>query len=378
MNNQGAESIIFSCLECAQPLGHYYIGVMDAKDIVAISWTDVRRMQERDLEAFVGIQRPLDKNREKELGIYVNTEDASFPTGVILSVESSAAVFDPQKKEMIIEKRPDVAKIIDGQHRIAGLSHFKEGSFQISVAIFIDLEIEFQAMMFATINLKQTRVSKSLAYDLFEYEKSRSPQRTCHLIARLAGKEPESPFFQRIKILGPAIRQSEVLTQATFVEALMALISPDKFQAMKDRDVLRKGGRIDLSNGQMLKKCPLRNVFAQEKDVIIADIILNYFWAVRDRWPKAWNSEVHGSILPKSTGFLALMKFLKRVLVDIYGTWDKRKITKSDFAVYFSKSPWGDSDFTKEEFIPGATGISKLYHGLMTSSRLEPGATPDE
>lgn len=67
-----------------------------------------------------------------------------------------------------IKKDANVAKIIDGQHRIAGLEDYAGPPFQVNATIFIDMDIEDQAMVFATINLKQTKVSKSLAYDCCE------------------------------------------------------------------------------------------------------------------------------------------------------------------------------------------------------------------
>jgi DGQHR domain-containing protein len=70
---------------------------------------------------------------------------------------------------MKVDRSKNVAKIIDGQHRIAGLEEYNGPEFELNVTIFVDMDLEDQALLFATINLKQTRVSKSLAYDLFEF-----------------------------------------------------------------------------------------------------------------------------------------------------------------------------------------------------------------
>ena len=77
----------------------------------------------------------------------------------------------------------DVANILDGQHRIEGLKeglssgHPNSEQFQLNVSIFVDLDMDDQSMVFATVNKAQTKVNKSLVYDLFAYAKSRSPQR---------------------------------------------------------------------------------------------------------------------------------------------------------------------------------------------------------
>ena len=109
------------------------------------------------------------------------------------------------------------------------------------MAIFIDMDIQDQAMVFATINLKQTKVNRSLAYDLYEFTTSRSPQRTCHDIAKFLNYRQSSPFQGKVKMLGVAREPTETITQATFVDRLLRLVSWDQ---MKDRDQLKSKKRL--------------------------------------------------------------------------------------------------------------------------------------
>ena len=101
-------------------------------------------------------------------------------------------------------KGSTVAKIIDGYHRIAGLEKqegkWEYGQFELNVTIFIDMDPEDEAIVFSTINKQQTKPSNSLAYDLFELAKTRSPQKTSHNIARLFNKEQGNPFYKKIKL----------------------------------------------------------------------------------------------------------------------------------------------------------------------------------
>ena len=236
------EHVTVKCIPVEQPIGVFYIGAIEADDLIAISWTDVRRIdpdqgqsvvdvsetdypqsisgaddnsllideldedavlvEDQDFEKFLGIQRELSPGRVAEIKQYVNNVDATFPTSVLLSISSDHARFDEDSGTLSIVRNSRVAKVIDGQHRIAGLSDRKGKGFQINVAIFIDMDIQDQAMVFATINLKQTKVNKSLAYDLYEFTKSRSPQRTCHDIARFLNYRENSPLEGRIKMLG--------------------------------------------------------------------------------------------------------------------------------------------------------------------------------
>src|SRR6266480_3447382 len=122
-------------------------------------------------------------------------------------------------------------------------------------------------MVFATINLKQTKVSKSLAYDLYEFTSSRSPQKTSHNIAKLLNTTEGSPFFNKIKILGLATgKKEESLTQATFVDRLMPYITKDK---MEDRDLIKCGKKPSKANEEESTRLIFRNMFLEEQDAEI-------------------------------------------------------------------------------------------------------------
>ena len=307
------ETISIPCLEIEQPIGTFYIGVMDAEDLIRISYADVRRIERRDLETYVGIERPLSSKRVEEIKSYVNTIDATFPTGVILAITSENEKVAYDRGIMTIKADEEVAQIIDGQHRIAGLEGFTGETFQVNVVIFIDMDMEDQAMVFATINLAQTKVSKSLVYDLYEYTKSRSPTKTCHNIARLLNAREGSPFYERIKILGTATRPHQPLTQAAIVEGLLGLISRDPRTALHERDLLKRGKQLDRAPATERTRL-LRNMFIDERDAEIAKLVWNYFDAVRQRWPDAWGSvEERGNMLPRTNGFRAFMRFFSLV-----------------------------------------------------------------
>src|SRR5690606_13459203 len=95
--------------------------------------------------------------------------------------------------------------------------------FQINVSIFVGIDLPEQAKIFATVNLAQTKVNKSLVYDLEALARKRNPYKTCHHVAVALDSNEDSPLYQRIKRLGVATpgRAYEPLTQASFVEALV-------------------------------------------------------------------------------------------------------------------------------------------------------------
>lgn len=355
------------CIELKQPIGAFYIAAIDSQDLLRISYADIRRVESRDIERYLGIQRPLNPDRVKEIKQYVTNIDSTFPTSIILAINGDDAFFNPETGLMQITDDENVAKIIDGQHRIAGLENFQgDSEFQLNVTIFIDMDIENQAMVFGTINLAQTKVNRSLAYDLFDLTKTRSPQKTCHNIAVFLNREQNSPFKGRIKLLGIASETNQTLTQAAIVEGVLKYISGDYLAAMADRDSLLRGKTLKKVVGQESEKLFFRNYFISDDDIAITEAIWNYFTAIKKKWPIAWTGiDTPGNILPRTNGYRALMRFLKPVFLKLDGL--KHIPTVIDFQRIIEPIRINDSDFNREKYLPGTSGESLLYNDLLNN-----------
>lgn len=368
-------SIEVKYLKVTQPIGDFYIASIPAKDLVDITDFDVRRvlMEERDIERYLGIQRPLNKNRVKEISSYVRTMDACFPTGVIIAIPEKCISLDEDSGTMtisnfiegtdeednIIYKR--IARVLDGQHRLAGLNNF-ENEFEVNVSIFVDIDIADQANIFSTVNLAQTKVNKSLAYDLYDLMKTRSPQKTCHLIAVTLDREKDSPFYKMIKRLGVATpgRSEETLTQATFIQPLLKMITAD---ARGDRDRYLRKKKPKKIDPKLLKRHPFQHMFVDEKDFEITDIIWNYFSAVKEKWPTAWASRDRGVMLNRTNGYRALMRYLLYLFDNEFNPGDIP--TQEQFAAIFHNISIEDTDFNVATFAPGSSGEGVLYRSLI-------------
>lgn len=363
-------------LRLKQPIGEIYLAALDFQLLQKITYFDVRRVMrdERDVEAYLGIQRPLEERRVTDLEKYVNFIDATFPTAVILAIDESECVsYDESKQRLTLSnvrhgnEKPDIAfsnlcRVIDGQHRIAGLGNFKGQSFDVMTAIFVGIDISDQGYIFATVNLEQTKVRKSLAFDLFELARTRSPYKTCHNVAVGLDRVKESPFFERIKRLGVATsgREHETITQSTFVDGLVRYISPEP---KVDRDILLRGQAIELADTDTLKRYCLRNLFIRGEDVTIGRIVQNYFEAVRATWPKAWDDFSQGAMLNKTNGFRALMSIFGRVYTRV--TAPGQMAPASKFAEIFKRATLKDEDFNIERYKPGTSGEARLRSDLL-------------
>ncbi len=367
---ENERSVSFPCLKISQPVGDFFVGAIGYRPLREISYFDVRRVlqETRDVERYLGIQRPLNDSRVRELQKYVAFYDATFPTSIILAVDADTASFSEERREMTLSNViretvqesilfRNIARVLDGQHRIAGLSDYNGPDFDLEVTVFVGIDIAQQAQIFSTVNLEQTKVNKSLAYDLFALASSRSPQKTCHNVIVALDQDITSPFYHKIKRLGVATsgRIGETLTQATFVESLLKLISLDP---RGDRDRLLRKRPIPLATKEELLVLPLRNLFVSGDDLAIAKIIWNYFEAVKLRWPLAWRSSDQGYILNRTNGFRALMRVFRPIYLRLGKPGDI-----IDFARYeslFSGTALTDQDFHIDNFLPGSSGEAAL------------------
>jgi len=420
------EQLRLDIIEVKQNIGSYYIASIKAKDLLNISYVDRVRLDKEgknEVASYLGIQRELKKERVKEIGDYIlDNIDASFPTSIILAVTQDCAeivdnntdnsiqlilkeLSDEQVQErknqglLIVDedsnyevenlKYTGIAKVLDGQHRLAGLQSaidslnkkiseaplFSEAdkkrleeveNFELNVAIFIGYDLHSQAMLFGTVNLAQTKVNKSIVYNLEEYSKIRSPQKICHEIAKILDAKENSPLKNRIKMLGckTAGRNNvEPLTQAVFVESLLNLISKNPG---KERDLEKK--RFAFGKGEQLfytdeeeSKFIFHKLYKEKKDANISVIIWNYFSAISQKWPQAWVN-LDNSLLPKSNCFRAFMRYLR----DAYNEINKDIPTVADFSNKFINFEIIDSDFdsNQQNFPRGDGGMSKFYKYL--------------
>lgn len=373
--------ITISATQVKQPMGEFFIASMKAEDVVRVSFADIRTLEDRDIEKHLGIQRELKPARVKEIKEYLKNPDATFPTSVILAIDEKCVEYNDGVLTLYPHNAVDaddesletgkIAKIIDGQHRIAAFLNKQDQyenpcgqDFEFNVAIFVGIDVSEQASIFATVNLAQTKVNKSLVYDLEALSKARSPHKTCHLIAVALDADKESPLSGRIKRLGVATkgRLYEPLTQAVVVETLVSLIAPKPFE---DRRQLLKGKSPEKADAQTLLKYPFRNMFIDEKDEEIYRVMFNYFTAVSERWGDAWaNPTRAGNVLAKANAYRALMRYLRDVYLSIVGSEIGTVPTKDQFLDKLRDVKIDSDDFTKRNFVPGGGGQTKFYQLL--------------
>ncbi|NKC21475.1 DGQHR domain-containing protein [Pseudoalteromonas sp. S4498] len=388
------EKILIDAFKVKQPIGTFFCGVIDAAKLKEITYSDIRRLEKsegRELDDFIGIQRPLSETRRKSIEKYIKGPEATFPNSVIISINENNVDWDEEEKKLIIKyesesKKRKIAKILDGQHRVSGfneenLTFFddndQETNFGLLVTIFVEADLSTQANIFATVNLAQTKVNRSLVYDLESLARSRSPEKTCHDIAVLLNKE-KGPFYRRIKRLGVATKgvKNELLTQASFVQNILKLMTHD---ATADRNYYlgkEKGGeksrlyKLEKTSYDDAYKYPFRASFLNSKDSVIASNINNFFSAVEKLWPNAWSKENKNSSLNKTIGFIALARILKRIMQQFFtvdGIDDSKIYDEEEFLEILDGGVLDEADF---ENLDATSKSTRMIYNMILENLL--------
>ncbi|MCL4706576.1 DGQHR domain-containing protein [bacterium] len=263
---------------------HFYLFTLAASDLKALSGIQ-RRTTEGGLlrSKDLGIQRRHDKDRSEEIHKFIRygypwselseakrksgqfddlRKPGWLPTAIVINIlkpgderrggkisERDIITIKDSGGQTAILKLPDQfssstwkpgtwhpIEVIDGQHRLWAFEEGKsEGDFELPVVAFHGLDISWQAYLFWTINIKPKRINASLAFDLYPllrtedwlekfeghsiYRETRAQELTEALWAH-----PESPWHQRINMLGESGLKQTMVSQAAWIRALTATI----------------------------------------------------------------------------------------------------------------------------------------------------------
>lgn len=373
------------------------------------------------------IQRKVENSRvEKIADFLIEDPEATFPTNIVLSIP--AQVIESQSRidnTIVIELNSSVFSevrnpngdvyitIIDGQHRIKGIeiaikrlrdkidslmktlrqsenSELQEKldfyqarlndllNIELLVSFFIDKTLEFQAMIFSTINRTQKRVSQNLVYSLFGLTTDDSPQKTALEIVLALNSHPKSPFYNRIKLYGGEYSkgQSPPLSQATMVRSIIDLIC----ESLRESELDRYRKRKDLFKTTTDKFLPFRKFYANNQDDIISDTLFFFFKAVQavfinsngvSYWLFDSNSKTN-NILQTTVGYEALLKILVDIIM--YERFDINLISIDYFSNMLRLA--ADTAFENQQLFPFSTkGKNILY--LSMSLKILDNSLPD-
>lgn len=363
------------------------------------------------------VQRKVDKSRvEKIADFLINDETATFPTNVVLGIPQNMIesqtlsddgiinlVFNEKVvHEVVKAKEGDMdadiyVTIIDGQHRIRGIEvaidrlramidkscddkvqYWQDKltnllNIELVISCFIDKTLEYQAMIFSTINRTQKRVSQDLVYSLFGLSTADSPYKTALEIVLALNGHPKSPFYKRIKLYGGNYNKTDSppLSQATMVKSIVALISTSLRESENDKYRERK----ELRTWKSTKSLPFRLFYANDEDSKIADCMFFFFSSIRNAFPNQWGYNGQSkptNILQSTVGYEALMK----ILVDILDRAEFKQFSEECFSRYIDKIKGLEVEDTLH--FPMSTIGKKIFYNSMFIALFPDDGTVDE
>lgn len=354
------------------------------------------------------VQRKVESQRVNKIADFlINDPEATFPTNIVLNIPISviseqsynqdAGTIEIKLDEIVSEqikiakkdeKNADVyVSIIDGQHRIRGIEVAIERlsdeinktgditkkkrlddlmNIELAVSYFIDKSLEYQAMIFSTINRTQKRVSQDLVYSLFGLSANDTPYKTALEVVLALNGHPKSPFYRRIKLYGGNYKKKNVngdissppLSQSTMIKNIVSFICENKREAENDKYRNRK----ELLRKTTTKSLPFREFYAQDKDYLISDCLFYFYGSVQRILGDYWNYSTNTgpqNILQSTVGFEALL----RILSDILNDSNILEFSATTFDPYISKLV--DVQFENQEQFPITTKGRHIVYEVM-------------
>lgn len=323
-------------IEVKQKIGSFYLTKMTPKQLHVIANDDLSRYR----NAENGIQREVSKSRTRAISEYIKEEESTFPNTIIIAISKNPNSELPEYKfenetQLSIKAEDGVANVLDGQHRLSGFSD-SEKEFELPVAIFLDLSIGQQAMIFSKINSTQVKVPLDLVYELFDITDGRSTQKTAYSVVKTLNMEPDSPWFKKIKNLTD--RKGDI-AQGSFAKYI-------------DQELI--------SNGKILE-----NLFKENRDKDLFKMLNNYFLVVKNNFPTEWENEDSKYILTKTTGFVGFMLYFKDLVL-------LARVTKQPLSFEFINSKLNKVKgrfelLISDNYESGARGQNRIRNILRTS-----------
>lgn len=331
-----------NALQLQQGSREFFLTVLTASQLTNISYVAVRGQADEE----GAVQRIFNRDRLASLRRFA-LHGGIYPSSIVLNwTASTKPVFDDGILKF--QESPRSAQIIDGQHRVEGLRSAIEelssvGDTQIPVSIFIGLETRQCADLFLSINTEQKPVPKSLVFDLYgiasESIVDPAAVRARDIVMYL-NEEPDSPYFDNIKLPNQPIRKGGVAL-STAVSALKPLVD--------DKGIFEGIDATELA--------------IQQK------IVLNFFTVLSQKYREKWFDKSNAFMF--AAGFIGGIDFLHLKLIPLINSMNPK-----DFSVEFMAKiiDFGSDGLVRQEEIKGIGGKDaprKVFDRLVSALKYQ-------
>ncbi len=279
----------------------FFLTALFGADLVRISYVARRGVNEEE----GAVQRLLNPSRIAGIRDFL-LAGGIFPVSIVLNWSDPSSAPQIRNGELIIQRLPQSAQIIDGQHRIIGLAAAIDkdkalARLQLPVSLYTGLSTKECADIFLSINTEQKPVHRSLVFDLYkvasDYIVDPAALRAGDLASAL-NDNPQSPFLGYIKFPGAPPGQKG-LALSTVVSAVKPLV--------EEKGVFEQVGLLTLHTQ--------------------TQFLMNFFNVLRGAYGAEWESP--SNVFRMAAGFVGAIEFVKNKLVvhcNISGDFTSRAI----------------------------------------------------
>lgn len=259
---------------------------LSASDIVALSY--VARRGEADEAG--AVQRLLNPSRIAGIRDFV-LAGGVFPTSIVLNWVNQQPPIEKSNR-LRLPFAPKCAQIIDGQHRVIGLSAAIAkkptlANLQLPVSLYNGLSTRESADIFLAINTEQKPVHRSLVFDLYKVASDYivdPPALRAGDLATELNENSSSPYLGFIKFPG-APKGEKGLALSTIVSAVKPLV--------EEKGIFEQVGLTQLQ--------------------MQSQFLINFFTVLRNAYGAEWESP--SNVFRMAAGFVGAIEFVKNKLV---------------------------------------------------------------
>lgn len=387
----------YKVIEVNQPLGTFYVFKISAFDLRQLVDTEPYFLTLENNEfQNDGIQRRFNEDRGKEIAKFLRSTESALPNSIIIA--GNTKNFSEENQWKIVKETvnnctddylliPELiinGAVIDGQHRLFSFKHLsndEQKNYELLCTLYLDLPNPYQAYIFATINMNQRKVDKSLAYELYGYDLNDedsnkwSPEKLAVFLTRKLNTNEQSIFKGHIllaansdEILGKLSESNSIdwsISTAALVEGILSLITNNPKRDRDELQIIYKSKRTRLVLKEINSSAPLRNYYIENNDLLIYTILINFFKASYDSLYKL------NSILFKTVGIQVQFIVLKKILQKLE---DDKDISIDYFShqvnMFFSKVIDKNIDFNDSFFQLSGIGKTRMKNVLLIGMEL--------
>lgn len=182
-----------------------------------------------------GFQRAMNKQKVKQIvNFYETAVTQPLIPGTILLFTDETLRFqkkDDSESFGFLSEPKGKYLIIDGQHRIAGLSFFQErhpdqaSKLEVPCVLFDGRSADFATEMFVIINSTHTRINRSHLVDLYEKITWETPEKKyAAKVVNLLYSQDDSPLQYKINRLGGRSRKEKWILQSEVFNEVHKLV----------------------------------------------------------------------------------------------------------------------------------------------------------